>query len=326
MHCGQMLGQPAVAGGPRGLTQVAPAIPVTGQGRGRGLWTGIGLAALILAASVWGLTNSGSLRLGGAPKSSAALQSSGGDPLSKMLGVNGANEAQQMLGAMGDDPSAVLQAQGESGSNMLAAPGDAPPNVLPSQAERARMPQDVYEWLLHLERVELKKERLMSGQESRSRRMPDTFPKRGRTTEEDEESGMGDIMSGMSVDGDFLAGIQARIRDLSSEWKVLVREFGAYPPPAECRPMAQQYDQALREIGAQIEDVASLLDSAMSDPFGAIGKLETFKGGSESAIDDPLDQVDASVASICRKYDTPKWFKVKSHRGGASMLGGGLGF
>lgn len=318
MHCGQMLAHaaPMPAGS---MTPVGMAAPMSApRTTSKKLGFGVLIAALVVLAAAWGLSNTGAFRLGERGSEATALKAPGS--VSPLGGLG--------LGAQ-DDPNNALGAQGEGDyGSALSAQGDfQPPVALPSQGERVRMPQDVYDWLCHLQRIEAKKEHILSGQSTRSRRMPDSFPKPGRIPDNFDDPDAPNSITGMAVDSSFLDGIRQRIDALSEDWKQLTREFNSYPPPAECRAMAQDYDQAIREIGAQIQDVASMFDSAMSDPFGAIAKLETMKGFSESTIDDPLDQVDAAVGDICQKYETRKWFKISSHRGSPSMLGGsGLGF
>jgi hypothetical protein len=130
--------------------------------------------------------------------------------------------------------------------------------------------------------------------------------------------------SGRARDPQAPSRVVGSASNMTSDWHRLIQAFGAWPAPSECAGLKENYDQVLSETGNMIEEIVSVVSNIGEDPMSAIGKLEQMRGKSSSRIDARAKQVDDGVADLCRKYDTPKWFEVKSDFGGGSLSS--LGF
>lgn len=278
------------------MTPVIPAAAVPGQpSRVRTMLAGAALTVLVLAAVAWGLNSAGVLRLGGGGSQGDALRQSGEGQGGNSLMAPGAGGSGSML-----------EAQGTSDSGAM----------LPSQAERARMPQDVYDWLLFLEQIERKKERL------NSRQMDMLVQLFVEVTKASAGAGMLDMdgeISG-SPEKNPAVDLQASATDLAKGWDALEKEFAARTPPRECQNLFLRYDEALTQIKSQIGDIENILGGDLS---AALVTVRKWKGASEGTVDSPLDESDKLLGQICAKYDVRKWFGIASHHEMPSMFGAG---
>lgn len=294
MHCGQMFA--AVSQGQAPMTPVIPAAMVPVQAsRTRSMVAGAALTLLVLAAVVWGLNSAGVLRLGGGSSPGSALKQAGEGQGGNSLLAPGAGDGGSMLEAQGNsDPGAML----------------------PSQAERARMPQDVYDWLLFLEQIERKKERL------NSRQMDMLVQLFVDVTKASAGAGMLDMDGEVhgSPEKNPASDLQASATDLAKGWDALVKEFTSRTPPRECNDLYLRYDEALTQIKSQIGDIQGILGGDLSSALVTVRK---WKGASEGTVDSPLDDSDKLLGQICAKYDVRKWFGIASHHEMPSMFGAG---
>jgi hypothetical protein len=106
---------------------------------------------------------------------------------------------------------------------------------------------------------------------------------------------------------------------LRPEWNQLITDFRSYPPPTECRPIADDYNRAISEIPGMNSDLASILEGASADPSTALEKAMKLQNTSSNVIDKYLGSTDSKVGDICRKYETRKWFDIKSDVGGGLL-------
>ena len=65
--------------------------------------------------------------------------------------------------------------------------------------------------------------------------------------------------------------------DLRPEWNQLIADFRSYPPPAECRPIADDYNRALSEIPGINADLAQILSGASQDPAAGTFRVSVSK-------------------------------------------------
>jgi hypothetical protein len=280
-----------------------PQPPQNEYTKGNGIFA-VGLVMLLLMCSigVWGLKGRGLLGSRGKEKPQNSLQSSAG----------------------GGEPSLLASESGAQG-NILASVGANGEPVLESKAPtNTAMPDDVREWLDHLRRAEEKREEIATKQVTEAIGMLTELKSAGGGMD------LSSIMEGGEGDGQPQAQakdpqapgrVVGSANDMKSDWRRLIQAFDAKPAPAECAEMKEQYDRVLNETGNMIEEIVSVVQNIGDDPMGAIGKLEGMQGKSTGRIDSFARNVDQGVASICSKYDTPKWFSVKTDfGGGGSML------
>lgn len=302
MHCGQMLAAAPSPNAP--MTPVIPAAALPGQpSRARTMLAGAALTVLVLAAVAWGLNSAGVLRLGGG--------GSPGDSLRQAGEGQGGNS---------------LMAPGDGGSgSMLEAQGNSDPGaMLPSQAERARMPQDVYDWLEHLRRCCEKYEEINASQLDAFRPLASILDVKRRDPSSllrEDESGSESPEARLDVEP--LIELAKHFDSATPKWRGLVNRFNERKPPAECQAIAIDFDQALTNIYAEVSDLAE----SLREPGGYETKLPAFMallGKSTSSIDDAFDRADEGVSAICEKYEVRKWFKVRSQRTMPSLTGLGI--
>lgn len=225
------------------------------------------------------------------------------------------------LGATG-----VLKLWGpEQSSKTLAARGAPPNNVLRAQAappaavtkeEVPVMPDDVRKWLEHLEKCEAQKVEISLKQQAEMTKFGQMVSALG--------SGIG-LMNpyDQTEDGDVKSPdkvTQGKFLDLKPDWEKLIDYFHSFPPPAECVPIASDFDRSLSEIPGMTDDIADVLNTVQSDPSAALVKINTLKSKSYNDIDRYFARCDERVADICKKYQTRKWFNIKSDVSGAGSM------
>ncbi len=192
--------------------------------------------------------------------------------------------------------------------SILAAVGNQGPAVL-SKEEKApeKMPQDVYEWLKHLERCEKMKVEITGDQAAElsvyMTKLSVLGAGMGMMDPYDQASGEGEDVS----PGTYTKG---KVLDLRPKWTELIAYFGSMPPPAECRPMAEDFNRALSEIPGMMGDVGDILNSAEADPAAALKLAKKLQNSSYSDIDRYFARTDEKLSQICQKYNTNKWFNV----------------
>lgn len=211
----------------------------------------------------------------------------------------------------GSKPAEVepLKAQGQTPTvPLLKAEGAPPPGDI--RAEQIRMPDDVRRWLEHVEKIENRKNALSLRQLTQmavlAQQMKVLGGAMGLLNGEDEDSAPSDTAK-QSFD------------DLRPEWNQLIADFRSYPPPAECRPIADDYNRALSEIPGINADLAQILSGASQDPAASLEQVMKLQNTSANVIDKNLASTDQKVNDICRKYQTRKWFDIKTDVGGGLM-------
>jgi hypothetical protein len=284
MHCGTMLAAPVQAG----LGQAAASGQQTAQAAQKKAMAFAAIGALVVLALFGGLFASGALRFGASQRAPG-----------------------------------VLKSEAEQGPNSLVVTGQPPQPSLPATADKRYMPDDVRAWLEHLERIERKRMDMASDQVAKAMEMFVALQAGGSL---EMLQGLADeAMGGPEVSAperqtpvkeaaDTAADIRAR-------WRALTTEFNAVQPPAECVPIRNQYDPALRETGAMIGDILGAIESASTNREGALSALMQMRGKSTS-IDKSALATDELIRAICDKYETRKWFDVKGDVGGGLLSKG----
>jgi len=189
------------------------------------------------------------------------------------------------------------------------------------------MPDVIREWLEHLRKAEAKREEIANRQVSEAVSTLLNLRSMGGAGA-DMSVLAGDMEEGQTTDR--ARDPQAPCRVASSaggmmdEWNRLARAFDDRPAPPECVDLKAMYDQVLRETATMIQEIVAVVENIGDDPMSAIGKLERMRGKSPGRIDSAAMKVDRGVETLCNKYETPKWFEVKSDFGGGSLSSLGL--
>lgn len=230
--------------------------------------------------------------------------------------------------------SGVLRSIGNAPKpGVLSTRADAPPpNLLQVEAEpktgvlkreQSGMPPDIRAWLEHLERVERERRSLSLHQIGSFTVTMTSLQVAGVT------DALKDLMSDPNApetqaptSGDK---VHEQVREAKESWRKLREKLDSVPPPAECVPIRDQYEIALRETSGMMIDLLSALDRAMSsesaeDKQKIVGELYAMKGTSET-IDRAGGATDGLVGDICAKYETRKWFDIARDIGGGGMMG-----
>jgi len=234
------------------------------------------------------------------------------------LGLSGQSADPKVLSATGTKPDTNILAQlGSGGPSVMEQPAQKPPDN--------KMPDDVYNWLKHLEKCEAMKVELAGDQAAETQLWMQKFQVLGGAM------GMLDPYDQAATDdkddkapGTYASG---KIQDMRPKWTQLVDYFHTVPPPTECQPIADDFDRALREIPGMMGDLSDVLNSADSDPQGAMKLVKKMQNGSYGDIDRYFDRCDQKLSAICFKYKVNKWFNVKGDVVAGGMMGkfGSLG-
>ena len=226
--------------------------------------TGVAVAIAvfaILAAFVVGLTSGG-----------------------KALGFGAERSNAQVLNAKGEVPDgSVLKALGNQGPPVLAKEEKAP----------EKMPQDVFDWLKHLERCEKMKVQISGDQAAELSVYMTKFSALGAVMGMFNPYDQANDEGTDEAPGQYTKG---KVLDLRPKWTELIAYFRSMPPPDECRPMAEDFDRALTEIPGMMGDVGDILNKLQNSSYGDIDRY--------------FARTDEKLSQICKKYNTNKWFNV----------------
>lgn len=289
MHCGGALAAPAsgMPGGAASNATFAPAAFASeAQRQKRSMRRLLALAVIgSLAAAYIGLRASGVLGIGATAPEENTLQAQGSV-----------------------DTPAILRAEGAAPAPFLQKPG-----------ERLVMPPEIREWLEHLRRTEERRMRLAEDQ------MGELMVSLTLLQGGDPLSNLGDLLDPDAPtypeqDPPSLKRTAEDAQKHSRAWAELTRFFNSVPPPAECVPIRNEYDQVVRETGLMMTDIIGVVQGSSSSPQTALSSLMRMRGRSEERIDQPAIRTDSLVQELCDKYNTRKWFDVKGDVGGG-MLG-----
>jgi len=226
-----------------------------------------------------------------------------------------------LLRAMGKTPNpGVLQAQGtDPNPGLLRVRTDPASGVTQTTVDPrvpVVMPDDIRRYLEHLERTE--RQRI----ETTKTQLPQLMARAMRA----KMSGTMEVLKSLAGGDDEVIERPPNeefandTAEFQATWRQLVDAFNAYPPPAECVPVRNDYDQALRETGAMIGDVFTLLNDSATNPDAAIASLSKMQGTSAGRIDTAAKGADRGVAALCEKYETKKWFDLAGDIGNSGIL------
>lgn len=194
--------------------------------------------------------------------------------------------------------------------------------------ERTGMPADIRAWLQHLERIE-RQRRDLTLRQIGSFTVTMTQLQLGGAMDMLKDM-MGGAMDPSSTETPEKPPTTERFHEeviaAREDWKRLRDEFASLPPPAECVPIRDEYEIALRETSGMMMDLLDAVDRAFANPEDSaqlqqvVGELQAMRGKS-TVIDAAGRKSDQLVGEICSKYDTPKWFSISADIGSTNMMG-----
>jgi len=227
-----------------------------------------------------------------------------------VLGARGSQPAKSTLVAKGALPdNSPLAARARTPDTPLARTAQAPTKV--------QMPADVLAWLEHLRKSEEHREKVTTGQlgTALKERAGLELSGGGKDLAEQLLNGIDDPNSEMKPPTEKLGQVFKQMKD---EYAQVTQYFMSMPPPAECRPIQEAYQQALTETTEQIGNISDAMAA------GNMEALLNMRGKSNQGIDTPGKKTDRLVGEICAKYDTPRWFYIKSDITTGGMFGVGF--
>ena len=258
------------------------------------------------AIALLGLRASGFLKLGGGAS----------DP---NLALNGKTHSPNLI-KEGKTPDPVLQATAQT----------APP-ILEQGATEVKMPDDVYDWLKWLEQIEKEKQALTGKQMSELMVLQTQVQGASGLTADDVKKMVDPDNNDTTAPA--VEKALSMTQRMPVEWQDLQSRFNSKPPPAECAPIAQDYDGGFDAMVDQISGITNILNGAKAnDNYGAAdaekdsASLSNIKREHPKSVDAEFRDTDNLVQQICDKYKVHKWFSIDTHGGGDSFLGqfGGL--
>jgi hypothetical protein len=242
-----------------------------------------------------------------------------------------------LVALIGLGASGLLRVGGKSGSANLAANGRLAGadlrekgnlNAPPLNANMEGMPQDVYDWLKHLEKTEKMKQDLAAHQMDAM-----TVDKNRMGAAEGLNANDVGKLSDPEGGVELPEGLKKAFDDIASmgkDWQKVKDFFDSKPPPAECKPIADAYDNGLEGMVDAISKV-SAMTGQFADPntvpgdasaSSATENLHDVARKHVTDIDGQLQVTDDLVDKICKKYGVTKWFRIDAHGGGANPLAG----
>ena len=224
-----------------------------------------------------------------------------------------------------------LSVQGASSDTILKEKGVDDASMLKSGAPLIGMPDDVRDWLKHLQEVERRK-RELTGNEMREAQLMlgQANATDGIMTGEDVKS-LADPDSNVMVPP-VVTHLQDMVTRFKQKWYDLSEFLRSKPAPAECKPIEESYDKGLNQLGMAIADIGDMfgpvLDKAESDPGAAkqegLDKANEIKNSNSKNVDQNFGDADDGVGAICSKYHVSKMFDIdRNGGGGATMTAGG---
>ncbi len=211
----------------------------------------------------------------------------------------------------------ALKAQGQLGGPVLQVQGKAGGDMTQVINEHKTMPKDIYDWLEHLRKTEFKADQLTA------RQVSDFSITKILTGTGMSEDTMKQLLWGDPGEAELkppTEDIAKKAAQAQREWEELRTFFNSYPPPAECVPIRNSYDQGLKETGAMLFEILDAIAKVFENPSEAHRLVSEMKGDSAKRVDSNRKDTDQKVADICNKYDTKKWFDIPADIGGG-MLG-----
>lgn len=333
MHCGQKLSGAAPA------PQSVPKSSASRAGSARG---GPKVAPSVAAAATAGVAKMPSNQISAGIMSQAAFKArqdrtrrraiiGSVSALITLLLCAVLVKASGILSAGSHRVAGDLSVQGVTEGSMLKEQGVDTASMLNKGAPLIGMPDDVRNWLKHLQEVEQRK-RELTGDEMREAQilLGQANATDGIMTGDNVKE-LTDPDSNLTVPP-VVTSLQDMSAKFKQKWYDLSEFLRSVPAPAECKPIEESYDKGLNQLGMAIDDIQNMfgpvLDKAESDPGAAkqegLDRANDIKNSNSKNVDQNFGDADDGVAAICSKYHVSKMFDIDRHGsvGGSLQVGG----
>ncbi len=214
---------------------------------------------------------------------------------------------------------APLRASSEPIAPPMRQSAPEPPEFRQTAPPAPEMPADVRDWLEFLRGIEAERQELARDQVSRALT---TLAALSAGAQLEALQGLLADAGGGDAPTPPSPAQRARMdtEAMRRAWIDLHNKFLSRRPPAECQPIADRYDQVLRETGGMMGDILQAIANAEQDPSSAITVLQAMKGRSRDLIDAPAREADRGVAAICERYGVTKWFAIQTDENGGGIF------
>lgn len=241
-------------------------------------------------------------------KAFGGLSAQGGTPDTDALRRSGRQPDNQVLAAASNTPTPVLNKGGE-----VPVP--------------KKMPPEVFAWLKHLEQCEAMKVAISGDQAAEVSVYMQKMGVLGAGMGMQDPYDQSDETPGEAANSEPSGYAKGKILDLRPRWEELITKFNSYPPPDECKPLADDFNRAIGEIPGMMGDLGEILNGASADPMSSLQKVKKMQNSSYGDVDRYFLRSDEKLGQICGKYDTHKWFNIKGDVLAGGMMGrfGGIG-
>jgi hypothetical protein len=283
---------------------------------------GVGLAAVFAAKSVAGAVKG---KAGSSPfagliqpeEGSATLGSGANQEVLNALSSGNSQQALSVLQASGSSAPSTLQ----SGGTVESAPvmqnsGSTPTPIL--ESSKGGMPDNVRQWLEHLQRIEQTRIALAAAQIQESVKTLTGLKADDMTHAMDDEDNT-DRAAEEKKQNARAQRVGGDMASMQTAWRTLLATFDSVQAPAECVGIKSNYDSVIGQTGVMIMDIVGQIKAASNDPGAAVQALTAMQGTSSGKIDVPARAADQGVNSVCKRYDTVKWFDIQSDVGSGAM-------
>ncbi|HRJ27718.1 MAG TPA: zinc ribbon domain-containing protein [Fimbriimonadaceae bacterium] len=233
-----------------------------------------------------------------------------------LFGLGWGLRAAGILKLGGSAGGEVTKASNSIGGEILKLPGQAGGEITRVHNERKTMPKEIYDWLEHLRKTDEKAAQLSSKQVS------DLSITKILTQTGVSEDTMRALLWGDPGQAELRPptdDLAKKAQAAQAEWEELRRFFNEYPPPPECIPIRNSYEQGLKETGGMIYEILTAIAQVFEDPSKAHQMVSAMKGDSVARIDERRKESDRQVQEVCDRYDTRKWFSIPGDFGGGMM-------
>lgn len=245
---------------------------------------------------------------------------------SSIIPIAGVTAALLLVMLVGLYASGLLRATAaEPDSTLRVAANQPQPSLIKPAASQPGMPSVIREWLDHLRRIEERKNQLHARQAAQMKIFLTKYQALGGAAGLMGESGDPEDQANPSLPA------MEQFDMLDEPWKDLIKEFEAVPPPPECQALADNYFRALSEIPGMIGDVQRLLQSLDEAAAGSTAAAQAVleqayssQGSSYGNIDAYFANADEQLDQICERFNTPKWFDIKTDVGGGLLSRSGF--
>jgi hypothetical protein len=219
-----------------------------------------------------------------------------------------------------------------AGSDQLKLVDKGGGHLLPLPAPATKgMPDDVKQWLDHLQETEKRKVALTNQQLSEFTAMATEMQTGVGSAAQVQQLEDPDAPSKTTTPQND--SFQDLVSNAKPAWYHLNDFFLSVPAPPECQAIQQSYSRGLSQMGDQMGDLAGIVNGV--NPMSTSVRDDAAKSEDEAkeigtdhpkSIDDSFQSALDGVDKECGKYGVKRWFDIDVHGGSSGMLGSFSGF